>query len=269
MSEPDALLRVEGLGKTFAQDGHAVVALRDVTLSVRRGECHAIVGESGSGKTTLGNLILGLLQPTAGAMVFDGTPLPARRSGTLRRRIQLVQQNPLSALNPRRSIGASVRLPLDVHGVGVRSERRRRVAELLEEVGLDPAMARRSPAALSGGQRQRVAIARALAAEPDLIVFDEPTSALDVLVQARVLALLDRLRRQRHLTYLFISHDLAVVRTVAESTSIFSRGALVESGNTAAIFADPKASFTRALLGAVPVVTDAEARVRDHIRSLS
>ena len=269
MTEPGPLLRLEGLGKTFEQDGHAVVALRDVTLSVRRGECHAIVGESGSGKTTLGNLILGLIGPTTGRMLFDEAPLPARRTLLLRRRIQLVQQNPLSALNPRRSIGASVRLPLDVHAIGPRGGRRQRVADLLAEVGLDPAMANRPPAALSGGQRQRVAIARALAAEPDLIVFDEPTSALDVLVQARVLALLDRLRRERGLTYLFITHDLAVVRTLAATTSIFWRGTLVESGDTAAIFAAPQARFTRALLGAVPVVTEDEARLRDHIRSLS
>jgi peptide/nickel transport system ATP-binding protein len=199
--------------------------------------------------------------------VFDGSPLTARRTTEQRRKIQLVQQNPLSSLNPRRKVGASIRLPLDVHRVGGRGERRSRVEELLVEVGLEPEMARRSPSSLSGGQRQRVAIARALAAGPELIVLDEPTSALDVLVQARVLALLDRLRREHGLTYIFITHDLAVVRALADRISVFAAGRKVESGTVTEIFENPQQSFTRDLLAAVPVVTEEEARLREAVRA--
>ncbi|HVX80782.1 MAG TPA: ATP-binding cassette domain-containing protein [Devosiaceae bacterium] len=265
MSGP--ILTLKGLGKTFDVDGRSVVALADVDLDIARGECHAVVGESGSGKSTLANLVLGIYQPTAGDMVFDGSPLTARRTTEQRRKIQLVQQNPLSSLNPRRKVGASIRLPLDVHRVGGRGERRSRVEELLVEVGLEPEMARRSPSSLSGGQRQRVAIARALAAGPELIVLDEPTSALDVLVQARVLALLDRLRREHGLTYIFITHDLAVVRALADRISVFAAGRKVESGTVTEIFENPQQSFTRDLLAAVPVVTEEEARLREAVRA--
>ncbi len=212
----ETLLAVQDLSKVFHVGTTAVQALRDISLTVQRGECHAIVGESGSGKSTLANLVLGVMAPSSGAMLFRGQALPARRPLALRRAIQLVQQNPLSALNRSRRVGASVRLPLDIHGIGAPAERPARVARLLEEVGLDPALAERRPAALSGGQRQRVAIARALACEPDLLVLDEPTSALDVLVQARVLHLLQAIRARRGLTYLFITHDLAVVRSLAD-----------------------------------------------------
>ncbi|OLP54805.1 peptide ABC transporter ATP-binding protein [Rhizobium rhizosphaerae] len=265
MSEP--ILELNGLGKTFEADGNRVVALSDVSLTFARGGCHAIVGESGSGKTTLANLVLGLMAPTAGEMRFNSVALPGDRGKGHRRAIQLVQQNPLSALNPRRTIGASVRLPLDVHEIGTSSGRAARVAELLQEVGLEPDYAQRSPRGLSGGQRQRVAIARALACEPELIVLDEPTSALDVLVQARVLKLLERLRVEHGLTYLFITHDLAVVRAIATTVSVFQRGRLVESGPVEALFAAPQADYTRQLIGAVPVVTEEEARLRDAIRA--
>jgi peptide/nickel transport system ATP-binding protein len=262
-----SILTLKGLGKIFDVGGRSVVALADVDLDIARGECHAVVGESGSGKSTLANLVLGIYQPTAGDMVFDGSPLTARRTTEQRRKIQLVQQNPLSSLNPRRKVGASIRLPLDVHRVGGRGERRSRVEELLVEVGLEPEMARRSPSSLSGGQRQRVAIARALAAGPELIVLDEPTSALDVLVQARVLALLDRLRREHGLTYIFITHDLAVVRALADRISVFAAGRKVESGTVTEIFENPQQSFTRDLLAAVPVVTEEEARLREAVRA--
>jgi peptide/nickel transport system ATP-binding protein len=228
------------------------------------------VGESGSGKTTLGNLVLGIYPPSFGEIRFEGSALPAKRTLTLRRRIQLVQQNPLSALNGKRTIGASLALPLDVHGfVRNRAERRSRVATLLEEVGLDPQYAERSPAALSGGQRQRVAIARALACEPDLLVLDEPTSALDVLVQARVLRLLSELQTRRGLTYLFITHDLGVVRALADRVSVFKHGVIVESGNVQDIFTNPKHPYTAHLIASIPVVTDAEAATRGVAAALA
>ena len=200
MSDP--LLSVENATKRFRTAGHEVVALADVSLAVEPGECHAIIGESGSGKSTLAGLILGLTQPSSGSIRFKGETLGARRRPLrLKRAIQLIQQNPLSALNGRRTVGQSIRLGLDVHRLGERSRRRERVAELLAEVGLPADYAARTPRGLSGGERQRVAIARALACEPELLVLDEPTSALDVLVQARVLNLLMRTRREHGLTF--------------------------------------------------------------------
>jgi ABC-type glutathione transport system ATPase component len=264
----ETLLSVQRVVKRFRSAGREVVALDDVSFAVERGECHAIIGESGSGKSTLGGLILGLFEPTSGLVRFRGETLGARRRPLrLRRAIQLIQQNPLSALNPRRTVGQSVRLALDVHELGERSRRPERVAELLGEVGLPAGYMRRSPRGLSGGERQRVAIARALACEPELIVLDEPTSALDVLVQARVLQLLMRVRRQHGLTYLFITHDLAVVRGIADRVSVFQKGRLVETGSADDIFAAPRSAYTRRLLAAIPVVTNEEARFRDRFRS--
>lgn len=261
MSGP--ILAFDNVSMTFRVGGRDVHALTEVTLAIEPGECHAIVGESGSGKTTLGNLALGIHTPSAGTILFEGQALPGKRPLALKRRIQLVQQNPLSSLNPKRRIGASLRLPLEVHGlVQGRAQRRQRIADLLQEVGLDADHADRAPGNLSGGQRQRVAIARALACEPDLIVLDEPTSALDVLVQARVLRLLADLRARRGLTYLFITHDLAVVRNLADRVSVFERGRLVESGVVADIFANPQHPYTARLIASIPVVTDEEAAVR-------
>jgi ABC-type glutathione transport system ATPase component len=263
----ETLLSVERAVKRFRSGGREVLALDDVTIAVERGERHAIIGESGSGKSTLGGLILGLFEPTSGLVRFKGEVLSARRRPLrLKRAIQLIQQNPLSALNPRRTVGQSVRLALDVHDLGERSRRAERVSELLGEVGLPPDYARRSPRGLSGGERQRVAIARALACEPELIVLDEPTSALDVLVQARVLQLLMRVRREHRLTYLFITHDLAVVRGIADRISVFEKGRLVETGAADDIFLAPRTACTRRLLSAIPVVTDEEARFRDRFR---
>ncbi len=262
-----ALLELERVTKRFTAAGREVIALADVDLAIMAGECHAIVGESGSGKSTLGGLILGLFPPTAGSLRFEGAPLPARRPLALKRAIQLIQQNPLSALNPRRSVGQSIRLALDVHGIGTREDRARRVTALLAEVGLPPEHAQRSPRGLSGGERQRIAIARALACQPRILVLDEPTSSLDVLVQARVLALLAEMRRQHGLTFIFISHDLAVVRGIADRVSVFQKGRLVESGSVDEIFANPRADYTRRLIGAIPVVSDEEARLRDRFRA--
>ncbi|GGF19386.1 peptide ABC transporter ATP-binding protein [Youhaiella tibetensis] len=263
MSEP--ILSIRNLTKTFDVNGQEVKAVADVSFDVMPGECLAVVGESGSGKSTIANMVLGIYGPTAGSMIFEGTELPAKRDLPHRRAIQLVQQNPLSALNPRRTVGASLRLALDVHNIGERSGRSRRVGELLEEVGLPADFAKRRPASLSGGQRQRVAIARALACQSRLVVLDEPTSALDVLVQARVLKLLDDLRKARGLTYIFITHDLSVVRNIADRMAVFERGRLVELGDTARIFSAPEHPYTRKLIGAVPVVTTDELELRDRL----
>ncbi|TNC62883.1 ABC transporter ATP-binding protein [Rubellimicrobium roseum] len=259
------ILVLRSLSKTFETGQHRVQALSDVTLEVAEGECMAIVGESGSGKSTLANVVLGLYPPTSGEITFEGEPLPAQRTLAHRQAIQLVQQNPASALNPRRSVAASLRLALDVHGIGEPRKRRARVEELLGDVGLDPSYATRAPAALSGGQRQRVAIARALACESRLVVLDEPTSALDVLVQAQVLRLLDELRTKRNLTYLFITHDLAVVRNIATRVAVFQKGRMVEIGPTETIFSAPSHSYTRSLISAVPVVTPEEFAMRERL----
>jgi len=260
-----AILTLDRLSKTFAVNGATVTALSEVSLAVESGECLAIVGESGSGKTTLANIILGVYGASAGEVRLDGQPLPARRQLVHRRAIQFVQQNPLSALNPRRRIGASIRLSLDVHGIGAPGDRDARVASLLQEVGLDPVLARRLPASLSGGQRQRVAIARALACDSRILVLDEPTSALDVLVQGRVLRLLNELRQRRGLTYIFITHDLSVVRNIATRVAVFEKGRLVELAATEALFSKPTHPYTRNLLAAVPVVTTQEQALRDSL----
>jgi ABC-type glutathione transport system ATPase component len=210
-------------------------------------------------------MILGIYPPSTGSISYRGNVLPARRELSHRRAIQLVQQNPLSSLNPKRSVGASLRLALDVHDIGEADRRADQVGKLLEEVGLPSSLAGRPPSALSGGQRQRVAIARALACQSDLVVLDEPTSALDVLVQARVLRLLDELRRKRGLTYIFITHDLSVVRNIADRVTVFEKGKLVEQSPTEAIFNAPEHPYTRRLIGAVPVVTSEELELRNRI----
>jgi peptide/nickel transport system ATP-binding protein len=259
------LLELIGVNKTFGTGDHEVHAAIDVNLAVAPGECLAIVGESGSGKTTLANMILGIYQQTSGRIVFDGEDLPAKRRLEHRRNIQLVQQNPLSSLNPKRSVGASVRLGLDVYGIGERRERWALVEQALQEVGLPPEFRKRAPGALSGGQRQRVAIARALACQSRLVVLDEPTSALDVLVQARVLKLLNDLRAKKGLTFFFITHDLSVVRNVADRVAVFQSGRLVECEPTEEIFENPRQSYTRQLIGAVPVIADEELRLREKL----
>lgn len=263
--KPTPILSAVRLTKRFETGKSVVTAVDDVSFDVFEGECLAIVGESGSGKSTIANMILGLFPPSEGSLVFCGRELPPRRTLDLRRRIQLVQQNPLSSLNPRRSVAASLRLALDVHGYGEPGERAGMIEGLMQQVGLDPDLAPRSPAGLSGGQRQRVAIARALACRSDLIVLDEPTSALDVLVQARVLRLLDDLRAAHGLTYVFITHDLAVVRNVADRVAVFQYGKLVELARTTEIFETPKTAYTRELISAVPVVTTEESRLRDKL----
>jgi peptide/nickel transport system ATP-binding protein len=261
----DIILSLRHVSKRFTLGRQQVRAVDDVSLEVRRGECLAIVGESGSGKTTIANMILGIYGPSEGEIAFKGAVLPAKRPLALRRAIQLVQQNPLSSLNPKRSVAASMRLALDVHDIGAKPDRPRLIGELLAEVGLSTDYGRRPPAALSGGQRQRVAIARALACQSELLVLDEPTSALDVLVQARVLNLLNALCKKRDLTYIFITHDLSVVRNIADRIAVFQKGKLVELNDTEAIFSAPENDYTRRLIGAVPVVAPDEIALRQSL----
>lgn len=256
---PPEIVRWEGIVKDFPLPrGAASTALRavdDVTLSARAGRTLAIVGESGSGKTTLLRIALGLEKPTVGRVVFDGidvTALGWREARPLRRRFQLVQQNPFSSLDPRFSIGRSIAEPLVSFGIGSRTSRRARVAELLDLVALPADTARRRPSELSGGQRQRAAIARALAVEPGLLYLDEPVSALDVSVQDQVLKLLAQLQTELGVGYVLVSHDLGVVAQVAHDVAVVRHGRLLEQGPAARVLTEPAHEYTRALLDAVP-----------------
>lgn len=262
---PEPLLALEDLHKHYAVGGRVIKALDGVDLDVAEGESLAIVGESGSGKTTLAKLILGIEAPTAGSILLEGRSLGARRVRPLRRRIQVVQQNPLSTLNPKRSIRQAVELPLRAYDMAHTAKAARaRVVELLEVVGLPAEYIDRHPSALSGGQRQRAALARALAANPDILVLDEPTSALDVSVQALVLQLLADLQNRFDLTYLFITHDLGVVRHMSSRVAVMYRGRIVEVGPTQAVFAEPRHRYTMMLLSSVPVVSKEEEAYRPH-----
>jgi peptide/nickel transport system ATP-binding protein len=228
-----------------------VIAVDDVSFSVPTGGVLGIVGESGCGKSTLARLILGLLAPTSGAALVEGKPLSELGRKARARMIQPVFQDPFASLNPRRRVEDIVALPLVAQGAFSRSEIKRRVAKILERVGLSAEMGKRMPAQLSGGQRQRAAIARALILEPRILICDEPTSALDVSVQAQILNLLADLRRDLKLTYLFISHNLAVVEHVASEVAVMYLGRIVERNETDALFSAPRHPYTQALLQSV------------------
>ena len=226
-------------------------AVDDVSFSVCEGEVLAIVGESGCGKTTLARMLLGLLAPSGGSIRFAGRPMRDVGRSEIAARVQPVFQDPYSSLNPRKTLGQIVGLPLAVHRIGGERERRSRVAEIMELVGLPAHLVHAYPNQLSGGQRQRVAIARALAIRPAIVVFDEPTSALDVSVQAQILNLLLELRRTLNLTYVFISHDLAVVEHIADRVAVMYLGRLVELGETGDIFERPRHPYTETLLRSI------------------
>ncbi len=259
----DELLTVEGLDVRFTVStpvGRSTVhAVRDVSFTVRRGATLGLVGESGSGKSTVAAALTGLALPDGGTATLDGTDVFGAKGSAaraLRRRIGLVFQDPFSSLNPRARVATSIAEPLSVHDlVDGKPARTARVAELLELVGLPTEFAQRYPHELSGGQRQRVSIARALAAEPELLILDEATASLDVSVQARVLELLARLQRELGLSYLFIGHDLAVIRQVSHDVLVMRDGAAVEYRPAAELFAAPEEQYTRELLAAVPPVT--------------
>jgi len=240
----------------FARVTDHVRALDGVSFSVPRGTTLSLVGESGSGKTTCGRSLLRLVEPTAGRVVFDGidvTALPGRELRTLRKRMQLIFQDPFSSLNPRMTVYGMLAEVLRVHRIVPRDQRRSRVDELLQLVGLPPESASRYPHEFSGGQRQRIGIARAIAAEPDLIVADEPVSALDVSIQAQILNLLKDLQEKLGLTYLFVGHDLSVIKHISDTVAVMYLGRIVELGSVADVFDRPTHPYTRALLSAVPV----------------
>jgi peptide/nickel transport system ATP-binding protein len=265
------MLEIVDLCKTFpvrnafGRTTGEVRAVNHVSFAIERGQVYGLAGESGSGKSTIARMIMGLTTPTSGDILLDGENITTSR-GTSghRRKVQMVFQNPGSSLNPRRTVGQSIAVPLDAHGE-TRGNRDRRISELLEMVQLPADFAQRYPHELSGGQKQRVAIARALAVAPKLLVLDEPTSALDVSVQAKVIDLLVDLGRGLGLTFLFISHDLSLMRNFAEKVGVLYLGEIVETGDTGAVFEHPAHDYTRLLLASVPVISAEEEAMRPHI----
>ena len=253
----ETLLEVRNLVKHFPAGRGTVKAVDGVSLSIRQGETLGLVGESGCGKTTTGRCVLLLERPTSGEIVFEGIELTSLSPDALRktrRRMQVIFQDPYSSLNPRMTIGQILAEPLKVHGI-VRdpAAREARVRELCEQVGLLPQHAKRYPHQLSGGQRQRVGVARALAMEPSLIVCDEPVSALDVSIQAQIVNLLEDLQQRLGLTYLFIAHDLSVVRHISDRVVVMYLGKVAEVADRVSLYEDPVHPYTRALLSAVPI----------------
>jgi peptide/nickel transport system ATP-binding protein/oligopeptide transport system ATP-binding protein len=265
------LLEVANLTKEFPRKGalfgkgSVVRAVDGVSFSIDEGETFGLVGESGSGKTTTGRCILRLIEPTSGSVRFKGEDVltfSRARLREARRDMQIVFQDPYSSLNPRMRVGDIVEEPLVIHRMGAKAERRARVAELFELVGLDAAQLTRYPHQFSGGQRQRIGLARALALNPSLIIADEPVSALDVSVQAQVVNLLMDLQQRLKLTYLFIAHDLRLVRHICSRVAVMYLGRLVETGPTESIFAAPMHPYTKALLSAIPLPDPAAHRER-------
>ncbi|MFH8220346.1 dipeptide ABC transporter ATP-binding protein [Streptomyces sp. NPDC018057] len=261
----EVVLEATGLRREFGRGRRALAAVDGVSLTVRRGETLGIVGESGSGKTTLGRMLVGLLEPTAGEVRFEG-----RARAGVDPAVQMVFQDPVSSLNPRRSVGESIADPLRARGERSEERVRERVGGLLERVGLERAQYDRYPHEFSGGQRQRVGIARALAADPRVIVCDEPVSALDVTTQAQVVALLGELQRDLGIALVFVAHDLAVVRQVSDRVAVMRRGRIVEEGPAAQVYDAPRDPYTRQLLAAVPALDpEAAARRRAARRELA
>ena len=261
------LVEVRGLVKHFPIEGSddVVRAVDGVSFSILRGETLGLVGESGCGKSTVGRCLLRLIEPTAGEVSFDGRNVLSMGKNELRelrREMQIVFQDPYASLNPRMKVGNIVGEPLIIHGIGSKTERRERVADLLKRVGLDPAYSNRYPHEFSGGQRQRIGVARTLALNPKLIVADEPVSALDVSVQAQVVNLLQDLQQEFGLTYLFISHGLAVVEHISNRVAVMYLGRIVEIASAAELYAQPLHPYTQALLSAIPVPDPQRKRKR-------
>jgi oligopeptide transport system ATP-binding protein len=273
----EALVEVRGIKMYFPVTSGILIqrkvadvkAVDDVSFDIRRGETLGLVGESGCGKTTLGRVILLLYKPTSGSIKFKGQDLERMKSGDLRRMrryMQMIFQDPYASLNPRMTVGSIIAEPLIIHGlVKGRKERQQRVQDLMQTVGLNPYYANRYPHEFSGGQRQRIGIARALAVQPDFIVCDEAVSALDVSIQAQIINLLEDLQQQFGLTYLFIAHDLSVVRHISDRVAVMYLGKMMELADRAELYENPLHPYTKALLSAVPIPDPAVESKRERI----
>ncbi len=272
----DVLLEVDDLymhfpltqGILFQRKVGAVQAVDGLSFKVYKGETLGLVGESGCGKSTTGRAILQLYKPTAGAVRFDGRDLTKLDGGDMRkmrRHLQMIFQDPYASLNPRMTVGSIISEPMQIHNLVAKNKRNERVQELLQTVGLNPYFANRYPHEFSGGQRQRIGVARALAADPDFIVADEPVSALDVSIQAQIINLLEELQAQFGLTYLFIAHDLSVVRHISDRVAVMYLGKIVELADRNSIYDDPLHPYTKALLSAVPVPDPVIEKKRERI----
>ena len=272
----DALLIVNNLimhfqvtqGIIFQRKVGVVHAVDDVTFEIKPGETLGLVGESGCGKSTTGRAILQLYSPTSGEVIFKGKDLTKLDSGDMRRmrrHLQIIFQDPYASLNPRMTVGNIISEPMQIHNLVAKNERSQRVQELLQTVGLNPYFASRYPHEFSGGERQRIGIARALVANPDFIVADEPVSALDVSIQAQIVNLLENLQEQFGLTYLFIAHDLSVVKHISDRVAVMYLGKIVEMADSNELYADPLHPYTKALLSAVPIPDPLVEKGRERI----
>ena len=265
------LFEVQNLSKYFdvtAEKGRKqrLKAVDDVTIGVRAGQTVGLVGESGCGKTTLGRTMLRLYEPTCGKIIYNGTDITKAEMLPYRRKLQYIFQDPYASLNPRMTVGDIIGEPIDIHHLAADSRQRKdKIARLLELVGLSNEHANRYPHEFSGGQRQRIGIARALAVEPELIVCDEPVSALDVSIQAQILNMLEKLQRELNLTYLFIAHDLAVVKHISDEIGVMYLGKIVEFQTASGLHSNPQHPYTRALLSAIPVPDPVASRKRQRI----
>ena len=270
---PESIMDVQNISRTFKvktslfrtkQDLHAV---QDFSLKIEKGEVIGLVGESGCGKSTVAKMLLGLLIPTAGNILFENQPMKLMKRSIITRKVQPIFQDPYSSLNPRKSIASIISLPLVAHGEGSRNERLKKLIEMIDLVGLPTRAMESYPNQLSGGQRQRVAIARALVMNPDLVICDEPTSALDVSVQSQILNLLIRLQMELNLTYLFISHNLAVVEHIADRVVVMYLGRVVEEAPTEILFQDPRHPYTKILLASM-LIPDPDHRVQSTFQDV-
>ena len=267
----DILLEVKNLKKYFPVKAglfhtNHVKAVDDVSFYIRRGETFGLVGESGCGKTTLGRTVLRLIEPTSGEIIYDGKNIMKEEMLPYRRRMQIIFQDPYASLDPRMTVGDIVGEPLDIHGLfSSQQERREKINKLLSTVGLNTEHANRFPHEFSGGQRQRIGIARALAVDPEFIVCDEPISALDVSIQAQVINMLEDLQEEKHLTYLFIAHDLSIVKHISNRIGVMYLGHLVEVTDSRSLYAEPLHPYTKTLLSAIPLADPKASRAKKRI----